>query len=259
MASSLLPLIPDAFLCSAYGLEHDPGGAGAVYYLNKHADVFDRCVVLGMYPDLIRRIQDETPVAVIPHLHLEDDPYSMAALPFGLDNGRREYADWLESRAETFPRVLLANQVYETQAHSRESQEWLAVYRALRDLLPWARDKIALSPLAANVTRSLKLPESRQPMLDFLAEAKPLILFFDAKWVAKLVHGRGEYLRDYLRGLRETEVYSGIDLAEGARNHNLARMRDFGYDGCLFYLPSIVSEISDRMMEDYLTDIENGK
>lgn len=71
--------------------------------------------------------------------------------------------------------------------------------------------------------------------------------------VAAAPYGQSAY---YARQQPFPASFSGIGFSQGGRNHHLAKLVEFGYSGCCFFLPGDISEESDRMMYEYLTDIE---
>jgi len=59
------------------------------------------------------------------------------------------------------------------------------------------------------------------------------------------------YYSKYLKS--GINIWSGIGMVQGARRHNLSRLVDFGYKGCMFFAPSS-KNIPD--INSYFTDVE---
>lgn len=53
-----------------------------------------------------------------------------------------------------------------------------------------------------------------------------------------------------------SQIFSGIGFDYGGRAHHLRRLCEYGFTGALFFLPPTISEKSDQVMRDYLTDLE---
>lgn len=248
----LLPIIPEVDAAENWYSAFDPSYAGSIAYLRKFRDYFDECVVIEMNRELIKRVQGETGLRVIPNFHLADFIESEDVIPpFSLDPERAAYAQWLETHQEKFRRVLVCNRVYES--FTTLTSQIPGLMRALCDLLPWVGNRVGLCIYNTHLVACMKEPVASQAIADLFEKFTPMLLLYVGHWRTK--GDLTEQVQKFIKAHPEAEFYTGIQFAQGARDHNLRYFMEFGFDGCLFFVPPVVSPEADRAMEDYLIDV----
>lgn len=253
MKPILVPIVPTRTICDFWHWSYETVKEAAIHYLQRACAPLESVMVLEHDTEFIERVQGDTGKQVIPGFFLTGNRQP----PFVLEPKELAYAEWLEARRDQFPRVIVGNNSkLESGGDTPDVLAICRLYQSLFGMLPWAQDRFGFSPFCADVIRCLRDNRSHDTFVDFLERARPLMLLFIGFWAMEHMPNRGEYLQAYLRQARIATVITGINFATGAKDHNLLKMSNWGYDGCLFLLPTTICPESDRMMEDYLTDIE---
>ena len=101
-------------------------------------------------------------------------------------------------------------------------------------------------------------PALRRLFTEFCALEQPIMPVYEGMF---LVERADAGVRELSRWLRSQDKrgrwYSGIEYVAGAQAANLGRCTKWGYDGCLFYLPSRRSANGDAAMAAYAQAVKD--
>jgi len=174
-----------------------------------------------------------------------------------------DYVHYLEENAKRFQFIQVGNWSQET--HADRPAQHAEIIRDIWRICPRFCDRLMVSPWHTDVEEECRqFTVEKAPIRNALLNyARQACLYSGIK-----LCDMPEF-REWIQGMN---VWCGIDYIDGAANHNLVKILDYGYSGAVFFLPvraysydttihafenpPLDWDEANRMMEMYVTDVE---